>query len=51
MSSPPTRSHKFYAKHDDLLGRVKGLYVTIFKNLIRKCANEADTTFASFQGH
>ena len=46
-----TTSHNFYAKHDDLPGRVNGLYVTIFKNLVRKSANEADTTFASFQGH
>ena len=46
-----TTSHKFYAKHDDLPGRVNGLYVTILKNLVRKCANEADTIFASFQGH
>ena len=41
----------FYAKHDDLPGRVNGLYVTIFKNLDRKCANEADKTFTSFQSH
>ena len=46
-----TTRPKFYAKHDDLAGRVNGLYVTIFKNLVRKCANEADTTFTSFQGH
>ena len=46
-----TTSHKFYAKYDDLPGRVNGLYVTISKNLVRKYANEADTTFASFQGH
>ena len=39
-----TTSHKFYAKHDDLPGPVNGLYVTIFKNLVRKCANEADTS-------
>ena len=29
-----TTSHKFYAKYDDLPGRVNGLYVTIFKNLV-----------------
>ena len=46
-----TTSHKCYANHDDLPGRVNGLYVTNFKNMVRKCANEADATFASFQGH
>ena len=30
-----TTSHKFYVKHDDLPGRVNGLYVTICKNLVK----------------
>ena len=38
-----TTSHNFYAKYGDLPGHVNGLYVTISKNLVRKCANEADT--------